>query len=149
MLKKSCLLLVCLIVSLLTACSEDTKTGADQSGKKIISIGWPLDIGPLNPHTYLPNQMTTQAMVYESLVEYNDDGTISPKLAEKWKVSDDQTTYTFYLREGVKYSDGSTFNADNVIRNFNAILEKRKAHLWMGMVKHIEYVKKIEIIQLL
>ncbi len=60
--------------------------------------------------------MTTQAMVYESLVEYNDDGTISPKLAEKWKVSDDQTTYTFYLREGVKYSDGSTFNADNVIR---------------------------------
>lgn len=59
MLKKSCLLLVCLIVSLLTACSEDTKTGADQSGKKIISIGWPLDIGPLNPHTYLPNQMTT------------------------------------------------------------------------------------------
>ncbi|MED3931681.1 nickel ABC transporter substrate-binding protein [Priestia megaterium] len=107
-------------------------------------MGWPLDIGPLNPHTYLPNQMTTQAMVYESLVEYNDNGTISPKLAEKWKVSDDQTTYTFYLREGVKYSDGSTFNADNVIRNFNAILENRKAHLWMGMVKHIEYVKKID-----
>ncbi|MEH7532076.1 nickel ABC transporter substrate-binding protein [Priestia megaterium] len=144
MLKKSCLLLVILIVSLLASCSADTKTDANHSGKKTISIGWPLDIGPLNPHTYLPNQMTAQAMVYESLVEYNDDGTISPKLAEKWKVSDDQTTYTFYLREGVKYSDGSIFNADNVIRNFNAILENRKAHSWMGMVKHIDYVKKID-----
>ena len=76
MLKKSCLLLVILIVSLLAACSADTKTDANHSEKKTISIGWPLDIGPLNPHTYLPNQMTAQAMVYESLVEYNGSNNV-------------------------------------------------------------------------
>lgn len=144
MLKKSFLLLVFFIFTILAACSEDTKTDADQSKNKTITIGWPLDIGPLNPHTYLPNQMTAQAMVYEPLVEYNDDGTISPKLAEKWKISKDQTTYTFYLRNDVKYSDGSVFNADNVIRNFNAILENQEAHSWMGMVKHVKTVKKID-----
>lgn len=71
-------LLLVLTFSLLAGCTskdeEKEKTSANQTDEKMITIGWPLDVGPLNPHTYLPNQMTAQAMVYESLVEYNDDG---------------------------------------------------------------------------
>ncbi|MFF2177697.1 nickel ABC transporter substrate-binding protein [Lysinibacillus sp. NPDC058147] len=135
-----------LMLIILAGCSSSNEgngsTTKDNEGK-MITIGWPLDIGPLNPHTYLPNQMTAQAMVYESLVEYNDDGTISPKLAESWEISNDKKTYIFHLRKDVKYSDGTAFNADNVIRNFNAVLADRETHSWMGMVNHIvDVVKK-------
>jgi len=133
------------MLTILAGCSSSSE-GNDSTSKenegKMITIGWPLDIGPLNPHTYLPNQMTAQAMVYESLVEYNDDGTISPKLAESWEISDDKKTYIFHLRKDVNYSDGTAFNADNVIRNFKAVLADRETHSWMGMVNHIVEVVK-------
>ncbi|MFE3572897.1 nickel ABC transporter substrate-binding protein [Lysinibacillus sp. NPDC059133] len=146
--KKLLPFILILMLTILAGCSSSSEgNGSKTSSKnnnegKMITIGWPLDIGPLNPHTYLPNQMTAQAMVYESLVEYNDDGTISPKLAESWEISDDKTAYIFHLRQDVKYSDGTVFNADNVIRNFNAVLADRDTHSWMGMVNHIVDVVK-------
>lgn len=145
--KNVLLLMVALMIAVLAGCSSTEKEKAEtpkstENEENMVTIGWPLDVGPLNPHTYLPNQMTAQAMVYESLVEYNDDGTISPKLAESWKISDDKTAYVFHLREDVKYSDGTAFNADNVIRNFDAVLANRDTHSWMGMVNHIVEVVK-------
>ncbi|MGE7090412.1 nickel ABC transporter substrate-binding protein [Lysinibacillus sp. NPDC048646] len=142
-------LMLALIMVVLVGCTSNddrhSKTQTDTKNEdKMLTIGWPLDVGPLNPHTYLPNQMTAQAMVYESLVAYNDDGTISPKLAENWDISDDKTAYIFHLRKDVKYSDGTAFNADNVIRNFDAVLANRDMHSWMGMVNHIKEVVKID-----
>ncbi|WP_369379535.1 nickel ABC transporter substrate-binding protein [Lysinibacillus fusiformis] len=141
--------LLVLTLSFLAGCTSSEKdkgnsASTEQTDEKMITIGWPLDVGPLNPHTYLPNQMTAQAMVYESLVAYNDDGTITPKLAESWDISEDKTAYTFHLRKDVTYSDGTAFNADNVIRNFDAVLANRDMHSWMGMVNHIKEVVKVD-----
>ncbi|MFF2448512.1 ABC transporter substrate-binding protein [Neobacillus sp. NPDC058068] len=58
--------------------------------------------------------------IYETLLNYGDqDTTINPGLAEKWDVSDDYLKYTFHLRKGVKFHDGTDFNADAVVYNFN------------------------------
>lgn len=58
--------------------------------------------------------------IYETLLNYGDqDTTINPGLAEKWDVSDDYLKYTFHLRQGVKFHDGTDFNADAVVYNFN------------------------------
>ncbi len=138
------------VVGLIAGCSTNTTSSSKDENTKATSqqntltYGWPLDVGPLNPHAYLPNQMTAQAMVYDSLVSYNDDGTIAPMLAKKWAISEDGKQYTFYLREDVKFSDGSTFNADNVIRNVNAIMKHKDDHSWMGLVRHIKDFKKID-----
>lgn len=75
----------------------------------------------LNPETADPVQSTADfrlyEMVYEPLVRYGEGGKIEPGLAESWEISPDGTAYTFHLRKGVKFSDGTDFNADSVLMN--------------------------------
>jgi peptide/nickel transport system substrate-binding protein len=53
---------------------------------------------------------------YENLVRWNPDGSeVIPNIAERWDVSEDGTTYTFYLREGLRWSDGELFTADDIL----------------------------------
>jgi peptide/nickel transport system substrate-binding protein len=53
---------------------------------------------------------------YENLVRWNPAGDeVVPNIAESWEVSDDATTYTFHLREGLKWSDGELFTADDIL----------------------------------
>ena len=54
------------------------------------------------------------ANVFEGLTRIGSKGEILPALAESWTVSDDGKTYTFKLHTGVKFHDGSDFNADDV-----------------------------------
>lgn len=55
-------------------------------------------------------------------------GKLIPGLATEWKVDDaDQTLWTFKLRDGVKFHDGSTFNADAVIWNFGKVFDTKSA----------------------
>lgn len=53
---------------------------------------------------------------YDQMVNWTRDwGGVRPNVASGWDVSDDSTTYTFYLREGMKWSDGEAFTADDVV----------------------------------
>ncbi|MEM6694369.1 MAG: ABC transporter substrate-binding protein [Pseudomonadota bacterium] len=54
------------------------------------------------------------ANVFEGLTRYNADGTIAPGLAQSWEVSADGLTYTFALREGVSFHDGTAMDAQDV-----------------------------------
>lgn len=53
--------------------------------------------------------------LYDTLVFPNLDGSIRPHLAEKWDISDDYLTYTFYLRKGVKFHNGDELTAEDVV----------------------------------
>ncbi len=55
------------------------------------------------------------ANVFEGLTRFTESGAIVPALAESWEISDDGLTYTFKLRSGVSYHDGSSFDADDVV----------------------------------
>jgi len=62
--------------------------------------------------------------IFETLVEYKEDGNgIKPCLATNWEVSEDGLTWIFYLRQGVRFHDGSPFDAYAVEFNF---------HRWMN-----------------
>src|ERR1700694_5497958 len=49
--------------------------------------------------------------VFEGLVQFAADGSVLPKLAASWEVSDDGLAYTFHLQRGVRFHDGSAFDA--------------------------------------
>ena len=59
----------------------------------------------------------------ETLVLTNPDGTLAPGLAESWEISEDGTRYTFRLRQGIKFHDGTPFNAAAVKYNFDRIMD--------------------------
>ncbi len=62
-------------------------------------------------------------LMYPQLVRYNTDGSdIGPNLAESWEVSDDGTTYTFHLREGVKWSDGTPHSSGDFMFWYDDVL---------------------------
>lgn len=148
MLKKEYLFLMIMCVSLLLgACSEVTSSKSKEGSgtdKNTLTMSWPLDIGEANPHLYSPNEMFAQAMLYDPLVVYGTDGTITSGLAEKWDVSEDGKEYTFYLREGVLYSDGSKLTAENVKRNFETVIGNSLAHSWLEVVTIIDKVEALD-----
>jgi peptide/nickel transport system substrate-binding protein len=60
---------------------------------------------------------------HENLVRWSPDwDSIIPNLAEKWEVNDDATEYTFYLRQGVKWSDGEPFTANDIAFVFEDVV---------------------------
>src|SRR5271154_5212250 len=64
--------------------------------------------------------------LYDGLVRYRAGALeVEPALAASWKISPDNLTYTFALRDGVKFHDGSGFTADAVKFNFDRMLDEK------------------------
>lgn len=112
-------------------------------GARII-YSWPSNAGPINPHGYNPNQMYAQSMVYDPLVSYGEDGGIHPALAKSWEISEDGKTYTFHLREDVKFSDGTPLDAKAVEMNFEAVMRNAERHNWMDIVNQLDSWKAVD-----
>ena len=58
---------------------------------------------------------------YDTLFEYNTDGEVVGVLAEDWAMSEDGKTYTFQIKQGVKFSDGSDLTAEDVAKSILAV----------------------------
>ncbi len=79
----------------------------------------------------------------DRLVYFDKDGKAAPWLAESWTVSEDQKIITFKLRQGIKFTDGTDFNADAVKFHFDSILDPANASPvlpYIGSLKTVEVV---------
>ncbi len=63
--------------------------------------------------------------VNEALLEVNQDSEYIPRLATDWEISEDALTYTFHLQEGIKFSDGSDFTAEDVAFTYQQVMENQ------------------------
>ncbi|MCU4651210.1 ABC transporter substrate-binding protein [Roseibacterium sp. SDUM158016] len=100
-------------------------TAADaQTPPGVLVVGQIAEPQALDPHAVTAvNDFRILMNVYDGLVRYAS-GTleVEPALATSWEISDDGTVYTFTLREGVSFHDGSPFNAEAVVFNFERML---------------------------
>ena len=95
----------------LSGCSSD-KTG-DNSSK--LTVGIPQDIDSLDPH-YATGAGTKEVLfnLFEGLVKPDKDGNLNPAVASEYTISDDNKVYTFTLRDGIKFHDGSAVTAEDI-----------------------------------
>ena len=87
-----------------------------QSSKTAMTLGIVLEPTGLDPTANASSSIgeITLYNIYETLTKINQDGSVSPLLAESWEVSPDLKTYTFKLRRGVQFHNGEPFNAHTV-----------------------------------
>lgn len=90
--------------------------GAALAANDAITLGMVLEPPNLDPTAGAAAAIdeVVYANVFEGLTRFGPDGAILPALAERWDVSGDGTVYTFHLRTGVSFHDGSAFDAEDV-----------------------------------
>jgi len=111
--------------AIFTLCTAVTSVSA-QTPPNVLIVGQIAEPQSLDPHTVTAtNDFRILVNIYDGLVRYKD-GTleVEPALAESWTISEDGKTYTFKLRQGVKFHDGSDVNAQAVKFNFDRMLRK-------------------------
>ena len=119
--KKLTMLMILLLVVLVgTAVAAPKKGGTFVFGRGGDSVG-------LDPaYETDGNSFMICDNIYEALVFYKDESTaLEPGLAKSWDISADGLTYTFNLRKGVKFHDGTPFNADAVVFSIGRMMKNR------------------------
>lgn len=100
-----------------------------------------LETSGMQPQGY-PAGYEAAFAVYNGLVKFDEKLNFQPDLAAAWSTSEDGLTWTFNLREGVKFQDGTDFNADAVVKHFNRMLDKNVNVGAISLWQHIDKVEK-------
>lgn len=138
------ILLAAVVVLGLVACGskpQPTTSGNDQpAGEKILSV----QIGP-DPETIDPalnSAVDGGNMIlhlFECLLIVDQDGKLQPGQAESWETSEDGLTWTFHLRDGLKWSDGSDLTAEDFVYSWKRVCDPMTAAPYaetvLGMVE--------------
>lgn len=130
----ACLLAVLMMASILCSCGNDAKTD------KIL----PIQIGP-NPETIDPALNSSVdggnmlLFTFDCLLNIDEKGAVVAGAAEKWETSEDGLTWTFTLRDGLKWSDGSALTAEDFVYSWKRVADPKTAAPYgetvLGMVK--------------
>ena len=116
---------------------DTTQTAA---GKKILTIQLGPDVESIDPALNSAVDGANYILfAFDNLLKMDKDGKVVPGLAEKYEVSDDQLTWTFHLRDGLKWSDGSALTADDFVYSWQRLVDPSVAAPYaqtvLGMVE--------------
>ena len=99
----------------------------------------------LDPHliTAFNSVLIVQGNIYQGLTDLDAALAVVPGLAESWEVSDDGLSYTFRLREGVTFHDGSAFDAEDVAASIRRVQSETVAS---PLASRIDTIAEVEVI---
>lgn len=101
------------------------------------------DLRDLNPHLY-GGEMFAQEMLFEGLITLGNDGSYHPAVAQSWTISPDGRVYTFRIRKGMTFTDGEKLDAHAVQANFDALIDNKKRHTWLEMMRLLVSAKAVD-----
>lgn len=124
------LVIVCLTFSIIQAVQAEQK----------LKIAFSSNIVTVDPAYYInTTDLFATDLIYDTLLQYDLDRNIAPRLATSWKQID-EVTWEFMLREGVTFHSGNIFNADAVKYSIERFSTSRVGVPYLGMVDHVEVI---------
>ncbi|KUH69184.1 ABC transporter substrate-binding protein [Mycolicibacterium novocastrense] len=117
------------VVTVLAGCSTGQGVDLGESSNNLVAAiaGEPDQLDPHKTSAYFSFEVLEN--VFDTLVEPDADLEMRPALAESWEVSPDQLAWTFHLRPGVTFHDGSPFTAEDVVFSYRRIIDEQLANV--------------------
>ena len=111
-----------------------------------ITVGLQLEPPHLDPTSAAAGAIdqVTYANLFEGLTRFGPDGSVNPGLAERWEVSDDGRSYTFHLRDGVRFHDGTAMDAGDVAFSLDRARAEDSVNAQKGLFEGIESVEAVD-----
>jgi peptide/nickel transport system substrate-binding protein len=128
---------------------EESAPAEEAAAQNVFVYAHPTTFPDLNPASSFSNDLVIMANCYETLTFYNSPGSdevISPKLATSWETNEDNTEWTFIIREGVTFQDGEPLNAEAVKAAIENTMElgAGSSYIW-APVESIEAVDEYTV----
>jgi len=123
----------------LAGCGGGSKS-AKNAGGKILTIELGPEVETIDPALNTTNDGANYATyLFDNLLRIDKDGKVAPSLAQKYETSADGLTWTFHLRDGLKWSDGSDFTANDFVYSWQRMVDPNVAAPYaqtvLGMVE--------------
>ena len=131
-----------LVLALLLMASFTAMAAEGNGGTLKIGIG--MDVKQLDPAfiSDLPSERIA-SQIHDRLLRRDPEGNIKPNLAKDWKVEENAKVWTFYLKEDVKFTDGSKFNAEVVKWHFDRL---RDSEVGSNYVEQFSIIEKVKVL---
>ena len=126
------LLATAMTVTMFAGCStpgskDSKKEESESSGKKRITYTLREDLPSMDPQNSNSISCSTAEICTYAMLTRNVEGEIKPDAAESWDISDDGLTYTFHLRDGLKWSDGEDVKAGDYVYGIQRLMDPEMA----------------------
>lgn len=119
--------------------------GSEKEGVITQEFGFPAYVDPITGYDHVCR--VTIANVYDPLVFPDNKGETQPWVAKSWDISPEGSTYTFFLREGIKFHDGTELTAEDVKFTVNRalVMQSGVAFLFTS-IKNVDVVDKYTVV---
>jgi ABC-type oligopeptide transport system substrate-binding subunit len=127
---------LCILFSVLTACGGDTDP---ETISNTLQRGLPSDPETLDHHKARSTQAAEVLRdLGEGLAGFTANGDLVPAAAESWDISEDGRTYTFHLRDGLRWSNGEALTAEHFAAGMRRLVSPSTAAFYAQMIADIE-----------
>ncbi len=134
-------ILLILLMGVCAGISAQTASAQDQ-----LIIGVPLEPPNLDPTSGAAAAVDSVVYgnVFEGLTRINESGDVAPALAESWQIAPDGLSYVFHLQRGVRFHDGTEFDANDVKFSFDRALAPDSTNAQKALLNSIIQVDVID-----
>ena len=111
-----------------------------------LRVAWEADISGLDPHLSFGMQARhVVGNLFNSLVTIDAELNFVPDLAESWEILENSKVYVFHLRKGVKFHDGTDFDAEAVRWNYQRVVNPEEKTLDAAYYNIVEAVEVLDV----
>jgi peptide/nickel transport system substrate-binding protein len=135
-----------ILIAAIGSAAATKSPGAPPAYAQRAIVGMQLEPPILDP-TASPAAAISECLygnLYEGLVQFARDGSVLPKLAQSWDISDDGLTYAFHLVQGVRFHDGTAFDASVVKFSLERVLAAKSLNAQRSQLSAIRAVEVVD-----